>query len=74
MCVVCWLCKVGWLVVLGVLLVSLVNLWVNFVVVECWFSFFEVILFVLVFIIVFVMILVVDCYFKCVLMVNDAGV
>ncbi|UPQ87438.1 cytochrome d ubiquinol oxidase subunit II [Vibrio sinaloensis] len=69
-----WSRRAGWLAALGILVVSVVNPWVNEQVAQRWFSFPEMLLLAPIPLIVFATIYLVDRYLRQVPMVNDLGV
>lgn len=69
-----WSRRAGWLAALGILVVSVVNPWVNEQVAQRWFSFPEILLLAPIPLIVLATIYLVDRYLRQVPMVNDLGV
>ncbi|MEL7291283.1 MAG: cytochrome d ubiquinol oxidase subunit II [Pseudomonadota bacterium] len=69
-----WSRRAGWLAALGILVVSVVNPWVNEQVAQRWFSFPEMLLLAPIPLIVLATIYLVDRYLRQVPMVNDLGV
>ncbi|NVD05959.1 cytochrome d ubiquinol oxidase subunit II [Vibrio sp. JPW-9-11-11] len=69
-----WSRRAGWLAALGILVVSLVNPWVNEQVAQRWFSFPEILLLAPIPLIVLATIYLVDRYLRQVPMINDLGV